>query len=80
MKSDIRHKPLFNLFSIYGNIERISLIPSKKCALIFFKSDLEKSTASYYLNEQIFMGKKLVISTNSKDIGKIIQVLTQNGS
>lgn len=44
------HKGLFNLFSLYGNIEKISIDAHGKTAMVYFFSELDQVTSLYYLN------------------------------
>ena len=48
----LRNKQLFNLFSLYGNIERIVLARDKRVAVITFESENDQMVAFHYLNNQ----------------------------
>ena len=48
----LRNKQLFNLFSLYGNIERIVLAREKRVAIITFEKENDKMVAYHYLNNQ----------------------------
>lgn len=53
--SDLKVKALFNLFSLYGNIEKISSDIPKKKAAIFYETEFEQMTAHHCLsNIQLF--------------------------
>lgn len=56
--SEVRHKHLFNLFSLYGTIERISL-DTKGEALIKFSTEFEAIAALYYLNHISLFGRSV---------------------
>lgn len=47
---DIKHKPIFNLFSLYGTIEKIKLEPWSETSFIYFASEFDQITAYHYLN------------------------------
>ena len=48
----MRNKQLFNLFSLYGNIERIVLARSKGIAIITFENENDQMIACHYLHQQ----------------------------
>lgn len=48
---EIKHKHLFNLFSLYGNIERIMINPETQTAQIYYTTEFEQITAFHHLNE-----------------------------
>lgn len=49
LNPDVKHKALFNLFSLYGNIEKISVDTSARKATIFYLSEFEQMTAHHCL-------------------------------
>ena len=53
---DIKHKALFNLFSLYGNIEKISVDTNHKKATIFYPSEFEQMTAHHCLDNLTLFG------------------------
>jgi len=72
---DIKHKALFNLFSLYGNIEKISVnLPFKK-ATIFYPTEFEQMTAHHCLNNLTLFGLVLTLepSKTSKNSHKSSQ-------
>lgn len=48
----MRNKQLFNLFSLYGNIERILLSRSQGMAVITFENEKDQLVALHYLDRQ----------------------------
>lgn len=52
VSSHLRNKQLFNLFSLYGNIERILLGRDQNVAIISFESESDQMTAFHFLNGQ----------------------------
>ena len=56
---------MYNLFSNFGNIEKIIFIKNKNFALIQFQSQVFAKMAKEYLNNVNFFGKHLRI-THSK--------------
>jgi RNA recognition motif-containing protein len=58
---EIKHKPIFNLFSLYGNIDNIMLDSSTNSAIVAFDSDTARQTACSLLNGTLFFGR--IIST-----------------
>lgn len=48
--SDVKHKTLFNLFSLYGTIEKITIDSLEECGYVFFHSEFDQITAYHYLN------------------------------
>lgn len=54
---EVRHKVIFNLFSLYGTIEKITLDPFNQSALIYFVSEFDQITAYHYLNCVDLFGK-----------------------
>lgn len=48
--SEAKHKTLFNLFSLYGNIECISIDKDQKKATIFYLTEFEQMTAHHCLS------------------------------
>lgn len=57
----VRNKQLFNLFSLYGNIERIVLAREKSFAIITFERENDQMTAFHYLNNQTLYNSRLVL-------------------
>lgn len=45
------HKQVFNLFSLYGNIERVLIDASRHLAFVFYSSESEQLTAFSHLNQ-----------------------------
>ena len=58
----IKHKPLFNLFSLYGNIEQITLDPLHNTATITYDKELSQYAASFYLNNTVLFGNTITIT------------------
>ena len=57
----VRNKQLFNLFSLYGNIERIVLGRDKNIAVITFEHENDQVTAYNYLNNQALYDLPLIL-------------------
>lgn len=55
----LRNKQIFNLFSLYGNIERIVLSREKQLAIITFENEKDKMMAYHYLNNQLLYDSPL---------------------
>lgn len=49
VSQEIKHKHLFNLFSLYGNIEYVFIDPAKLSACVAFSTEFEAITSIYYL-------------------------------
>lgn len=61
LSSEVKHKYLFNLFSLYGTIEQIYIDQISALGLICFSSEFEAITASYYLNGINLFGKTISV-------------------
>lgn len=59
LNPEITHKQLFNLFSLYGNIEKISLSPKTTSARIFYSMQIEHLTAFQHLKDLKLFGNPL---------------------
>lgn len=62
LSPDIKHKPIFNLFSLYGNIDHISLDSSTNSATVAYNSDTARQTACTLLNGAIFFGRPISVT------------------
>ena len=58
---DVKHKILFNLFSLYGNIEKISLDSQTRKAVIFYPTEFEQMTAHHCLANLSLFGQQMTI-------------------
>lgn len=58
---DLKAKHLFNLFSLYGTIEKIMLDSPRRFALIKFCTEFEAITSMYYLNNARLFGRDITI-------------------
>jgi len=56
---EAKHKMFFNLFSLYGNIDRITIDSLNGSAMIYFLSEFDQITAYHHLNGIEFFGKTL---------------------
>ena len=56
---EAKHKMFFNLFSLYGNIDRITIDSLSGSAMIYFLSEFDQITAYHHLNGIEFFGKIL---------------------
>ena len=54
---EIKHKAIFNLFSLYGTIEKITMEPTGHAADVYFNSEFDQITAYHYLNCVELFGK-----------------------
>jgi hypothetical protein len=61
---EVKHKALFNLFSLYGNIEKISLDSQSRNAVIFYPTEFEQITASHCLSNLVLFACPLLIQTS----------------
>lgn len=61
---DLRVKAIFNLFSLYGNIEKISTDFGKRKATIFYPSEFEQMTAHHCLGGLKLYSQDLDIRTS----------------
>lgn len=56
--AELKVKAIFNLFSLYGNIEKISSDPAKKKAAVFFETEFEQMTAHHCLANLTLFGQE----------------------
>jgi RNA recognition motif-containing protein len=59
LTEEAKHKMFFNLFSLYGNIDRITIDSFSGSAMIYFLSEFDQITAYHHLNGIEFFGKTL---------------------
>lgn len=64
LSSEVRVKGIFNLFSLYGNIEKISAEFPRKRATVFFLTEFEQMTAHHCLDKMKLFGSDLNITTS----------------
>lgn len=50
MDPEIKHKHIFNLFSLFGNIDKITIDSKINCGRVYFLSEIDQSTAFHHLN------------------------------
>ena len=58
---DAKHKAIFNIFSLYGTIEKITLDPLNQSAYIYYTSEFDQITAYHYLNCIELFGKVICL-------------------
>ena len=61
VSSHLRNKQLFNLFSLYGNIERIVMGRDQNVAVITFERETDQMTAFHFLNGQSLYDMRLTL-------------------
>ena len=61
LQAEIKHKALFNLFSLYGNIDKISVDSLTNSAVIFYAIEFDQITAYHHLNGINLFGKLLCL-------------------
>lgn len=61
---EIRVKGIFNLFSLYGNIEKISADFPRKKATVFYLTEFEQMTAHHCLDKIKLFGNDLGLTTS----------------
>ena len=59
LNPDVKHRAIFNLFSLYGNIEKISLHKANNTAIVTYENDFSQPTACFYLNDVNFFDRKI---------------------
>lgn len=64
LHSDLRVKAIFNLFSLYGNIEKISTEFPKRKATVFYMTEFEQMTAHHCLGSLALYGNELQLSVS----------------
>lgn len=57
--AELKVKAIFNLFSLYGNIEKISSDPAKKRAAVFYETEFEQMTAHHCLAGLSIFGQEV---------------------
>ena len=78
LNPEITHKQLFNLFSLYGNIKKISLSPKTLSARIFYNMQIKHLTSFQHLKDLKLFGNplKMEIGNSSIEIEKNEQFQT----
>lgn len=61
LNPEVKHKTIFNLFSLYGNIEKITLDPFAQSAYVYFGSEFDQITVYHYLNCVELFGKVICL-------------------
>ena len=61
LNGEVRHKTLFNLFSLYGTIEKIAIDGTEATGYVYFHSEFDQVTAYHYLNGIGLMGSVLFL-------------------
>ncbi len=64
LNSELRVKAIFNLFSLYGNIEKISTEFPKRKATVFFLTEFEQMTAHHCLGNLTLYGNQLSLAVS----------------
>jgi RNA recognition motif-containing protein len=57
--AELKVKAIFNLFSLYGNIEKISSDPARKKAAVFYETEFEQMTAHHCLANLTLFGQEV---------------------
>jgi hypothetical protein len=63
-----KHKMLFNMFSLYGNIDRITIDSLSSWAKIYFVSEFDQITAYHHINGINFFGKTLELELSRQEL------------
>lgn len=61
LNTDVKHKPIFNLFSLYGNIDHISLDSATSSAIVAYDSETARQAACMFLNGITFFGRPISV-------------------
>lgn len=64
---EVKHKSLFNLFSLYGNIEKISLDETNNTAFVFYLTEFEQVTALHCLPDMPLFGRSIQLEAVQKN-------------
>lgn len=58
---DVKHKMLFNLFSLYGNIDKIYVDNNKSEAIVYYEKEINQLSGKHYLKQIPLFGQQLKI-------------------
>jgi len=61
LSNEIKHKSIFNIFSLYGTIEKITIDPLNQTGYIYYTSEFDQITAYHYLNCIELFGKVICL-------------------
>ena len=76
LPQELKHKKIFNLFSLYGNIDKIAVDSSKNRAWVFYHSQFEQMTAHHCLDKLELFNLVLCITPSTvpkKDAKKLAE-------
>lgn len=65
----VKHKMLFNLFSLYGNIDKIFVESSKLEAVVYYETEFNQIMATHYLDGTPVFEKEIEITKIGKTRG-----------
>lgn len=77
LSPEVKHKTIFNLFSLYGNIDKITMDPLGIAAEVYFASEFDQITAYHYLNCIELFGKVVSLELLKQKDGNTGEYFTE---
>lgn len=71
ISAKVKHKMLFNLFSLYGNIDKIFVETTKLEAVVYYETEFNQIMATHYLDGTPVFEKKIEITKIGKTKSKM---------
>ena len=70
ISSTVKHKMLFNIFSLYGNIDKIFVDTNKLEAIVYYETEFNQLMGLHYLQDVCILGEKIKIQKLTRTTGK----------